>query len=293
MKRSVLHLLPALLFSLLISACTSGPYSPPYNNPGSDRYAQQHDSGPDNPRDISQLVEPTPKAEPKSRYGNPASYVVNGKRYHVLDSANGYDKTGMASWYGEKFHGYRTSSGEPYDMYKFTAANKVLPLPTYVRVTNLDNNESVIVRVNDRGPFHEGRIIDLSWAAAKKIGIAAKGTGRVRVVAITPGEHSEEVTRQITAGAISAAGHDLPVKAKLYLQLGAFSSLSDEASRLQQQVGGMSGLPPVALVMRDNLYKLWVGPFANDLERQQARSRLQNSGMSAMPVNDTLAPDCH
>lgn len=290
------NLLP-LLLALLLGACSSGPYTSSnsgYNNPGSDRYAQQQDSAPTSPQDISQLVEPVPKAEPKSRYGNPASYKVNGKTYYVLDSAKGYDKTGMASWYGEKFHGYRTSSGEPYDMYKFTAANKVLPLPTYVRVTNLDNNKSVIVRVNDRGPFHAGRIIDLSWAAAKKLDIAAKGTGRVRVQAIIPSDNPQEVTRQITAGAIMATGAKSPAAAaKLYLQAGAFRSLSDDASRLQQQLGGISGLPPVAIVMRDNLYKLWIGPFVNDSIRQQARQRLQQKGMASIPIDDTLAPDCH
>ena len=101
--------------------------------------------------------------EPKSRYGNPESYVVFGKRYYVKDSSKGYVETGIASWYGTKFHGRRTSSGETYDMYAMTAAHKTLPLPTYVEVTNLNNGRSIIVKVNDRGRFHEIRIIDLSY----------------------------------------------------------------------------------------------------------------------------------
>jgi rare lipoprotein A len=126
--------------------------------------------------------------EPLSRYGNPASYVVFGKRYYTLKSAEGYQERGIASWYGTKFHGRRTSSGERYDMYGMTAAHKSLPLPTYVEVRNLKNGRTAVLRVNDRGPFHEGRIIDLSYAAALKLDIAATGTGLVEVRALTPGE---------------------------------------------------------------------------------------------------------
>jgi rare lipoprotein A len=113
---------------------------------------------------------------------------VLGKPYHVMPSAEGYVERGKASWYGEKFHGRATSSLEPYDMYAFTAAHKTLPLPTYARVTNLDNGRSIIVRVNDRGPFHAGRIIDLSYAAAIKLGIHVRGTGNVEVRALTSGK---------------------------------------------------------------------------------------------------------
>jgi len=127
-----------------------------------------------------------PQPETKSRYGNPETYVVFGERYHVLDTSDGYVERGIASWYGEPFHGRRTSSGETYDMYRLTAAHKSLPLPTYVQVTNLDNGLQIVVRVNDRGPFHEGRIIDLSYAAAKKIGMIGPGTARVEVRALDP-----------------------------------------------------------------------------------------------------------
>ena len=130
--------------------------------------------------DVDAIPEATPRKEPRSRYGN-RSYSVLGKRYQVLDSAEGYDEVGMASFYGNKFHGRRTSNLEVYDMYAFTAAHKTLPLPSYARVTNLDNGRSIVVRVNDRGPFHPGRIIDLSYAAAVKLGYRDQGVARVEV----------------------------------------------------------------------------------------------------------------
>lgn len=130
------------------------------------------------------VPEAVPKAESRSKYGNPTSYRVGRKRYYVMKDAKGYDKKGYASWYGRKFHGQRTSSRERYDMYSMTAASTTLPIPTYVRVTNLENGRSVVVKVNDRGPFHSRRIIDLSYAAAKQLGYAHKGTAYVQVTAI-------------------------------------------------------------------------------------------------------------
>lgn len=126
-----------------------------------------------------------PDEEP-SRYSNMESYVVFGERYHILDSSKGYDEVGEASWYGKKFHGRLTSNREVYDMYKVSAAHKTLPLPSYVEVTNLDNGKKLVVRVNDRGPFHDGRIIDLSYKAAKMLGVVEKGVQKVRVVALEP-----------------------------------------------------------------------------------------------------------
>ena len=145
------------------------------------------DSVPDEIPDVDAIPEPEVKAEPRSRVGN-RSYAVLGKRYHVRDSAEGYVEEGQASFYGKKFHGRLTSNQEVYDMYAFTAAHKTLPLPSFVRVTNLANGKSVVVRVNDRGPFHAGRIIDLSYAAATKLGFTRQGTARVEVRALTPEE---------------------------------------------------------------------------------------------------------
>lgn len=158
----------------------------------SSRYRSRSDSVPTNIPDVSKLPEPVPKVEPRSLYGNKSPYSVLGQTYRVLPSPHGYVERGIASFYGNKFHGYKTSSLEDYDMYQFSAAHKTLPLPSYARVTNLENGKSVIVRINDRGPFHENRIIDLSFAAAVKIGVWPKGTGLVEVRAIDPGDPGSE-----------------------------------------------------------------------------------------------------
>lgn len=150
------------------------------------RYQHAQDFTPQTIPDISTIPEPTPKAEPLSALGNPSSYRVWGKEYQVLPTAAGYHERGVASWYGMKFHGHRTANGEIYDVYQYTAAHKTLPLPSYVRVTRVDTGQSVVVRVNDRGPFHNGRIIDLSYAAAVKLGINRKGTAEVDVEVVQP-----------------------------------------------------------------------------------------------------------
>ncbi|AOH35353.1 septal ring lytic transglycosylase RlpA family protein [Luteimonas sp. JM171] len=146
------------------------------------------DSAPDYIPDVDAIPEPEVVDEPRSRYGNRSPYTVLGKRYTVLDDTQGFVEEGLASYYGNKFHGRRTSNMEVYDMYAFTAAHKHLPLPSFARVTNLDNGRSVVVRVNDRGPFHEGRVVDLSWAAAVKLDMHRQGTARVEVRALSPGE---------------------------------------------------------------------------------------------------------
>ncbi|TWT20275.1 septal ring lytic transglycosylase RlpA family protein [Luteimonas marina] len=146
------------------------------------------DSTPDYLPNVACIPEPVVAFEPRSAYGNRSPYTVLGKSYRVLDSTDGFVETGLASYYGNKFHGRRTSNHEVYDMYAFTAAHKSLPLPSFARVTSLDNGRSVVVRVNDRGPFHEGRVIDLSYAAAVKLDIHRRGTGRVEVRALRPGE---------------------------------------------------------------------------------------------------------
>lgn len=171
------------------------PYAPAVEDPGKrgdyvagGLYAPHvADSAPDEIHDVDAIPEPEVKAEPRSRVGN-RSYAVLGKRYQIRDSADGYVEAGMASYYGKKFHGRLTSNQEVYDMYAFSAAHKSLPLPSYVRVTNLANGKSVVVRVNDRGPFHAGRVIDLSFAAATKLGFTKQGTARVEVQALTPDE---------------------------------------------------------------------------------------------------------
>ena len=143
------------------------------------------DTTPDHVPDVDCIAEPVVTDEPRSPVGNRSPYSVLGKKYEVMPRVDGYVERGTASYYGNKFHGRRTSNQEVYDMYAFTAAHKTLPLPSFARVTNLDNGKSVVVRVNDRGPFHEGRVIDLSYAAAIKLGITQRGTGRVEVRALT------------------------------------------------------------------------------------------------------------
>lgn len=215
-----------------------------------DRYQDQADSVPSGPPpDVDKLPEPVPHWEPRSTYGNKSPYTVLGHTYRVLRTAKGYDERGIASFYGNKFHGYKTSNLENYDMYKFSAAHKTLPLPSYARVTNLANGKSVIVRINDRGPFHDNRLIDLSYAAAVKIGIWPKGTGLVEVRAIDP-SHPERtppaaavVNGQVKPAAPAAngepvAGAPVPVlgnKPSIYLQVGAFSDASN-AERLAERL---------------------------------------------------------
>lgn len=165
-----------VLLSMLLSGCFSSRNSGGYYK----------DDGP--PRrnvNVAKIADAVPRQEPLSRTGN-KPYKALGKRYYPMDSAKGYKERGQASWYGKKFHGNRTSSGEPYDMYAMTAAHKTLPLPTYVRVVNVDNNRAVVVKVNDRGPFLHNRIIDLSYVAAKKLDMLGRGTANVFVEAIDP-----------------------------------------------------------------------------------------------------------
>jgi rare lipoprotein A len=171
MNQQLLLLFYVLCFSFL-SACSSG------------RYQHKNDSIPTRLPSQAELKDALPRAEPYSRGGN-KDYQVFGKSYKVLNAAHGFKQTGIASWYGKKFHGHLTSNGEIYDMYTMSAAHKNLPLPTYLKVTNTDNNKSIIVRVNDRGPFHQSRIIDLSYSAAYQLDMLKTGTAHVKIAAIT------------------------------------------------------------------------------------------------------------
>ena len=174
-KRGAAPLAVSTGFALALGACTMLATGPAAPNPS---------NGVDIP--ASDIPDAVPKPEVKTRTGNPEWYEVDGERYRVLETSEGYRETAMASWYGQAFQGRRTSSGEPYDMYQMTAAHKTLPIPTYVRVTNLENGRSVILRVNDRGPFIEGRNIDVSFVAAQKLDMVRNGTARVEVVALDP-----------------------------------------------------------------------------------------------------------
>lgn len=164
------------------------------------------DTTPDYIPNVEAIPEPEVVALPRSRYGNGPTYTVLGKRYTVLDDTADFVETGLASYYGQKFHGRRTSNQEVYDMYAYTAAHKSLPLPSFARVTNLENGQSVVVRVNDRGPFHDGRVVDLSYAAAVRIGVHPRGTARVEVRALSPGEDARHATGTHVAAVDPATG---------------------------------------------------------------------------------------
>ena len=208
------------------------------------------DSAPVNPPDLTRLPDPVPRTEPLSKYGNKSPYQVLGKTYYVLPNPDNYKEYGKASWYGTKFHGQRTSSGEPYDMYKLTAAHRSLPIPSYVRVTNLDNNRSAIVRVNDRGPFHSERLIDLSYAAAVKLGFADRGTARVMVELVDGTDQISNVAKAepgsapppattLPAGATALAvvppEPAVPGPEQIFLQAGAFKDAAG-AERLRKDL---------------------------------------------------------
>ena len=168
-----------------VQACTLvGPSANPVPGPTGSGSGGDRTAPPVLPEEIERIPDAVPTQESKTRSGNPRSYTQFGVEYRVLDTSKGYEAEGVASWYGPGFHGKRTSSGETYDQNAMTAAHTVLPLPTYVEVTNLDNGRFVIVRINDRGPFSGGRIIDLSYAAAKHLGFINQGTAKVRVTYI-------------------------------------------------------------------------------------------------------------
>lgn len=222
---------------------------------------------------LHEIPDAEPKVEPLAKYGNPSSYEVFGVKYYPVNSSEGYRKQGIASWYGTKFHGRLTSSREPYDMFKMTAAHRTLPLPSFVKVTNLENDKSVIVRVNDRGPFHSERIIDLSYAAAARIGILKQGTGKVLVEAINPQEAFEDNDQpepQIAA-----------IQKAIYLQVGAFSQ-RENAESLQQSLQTSQIDSAIKLTQSSTvpLYRVQLGPFTNREEADVMRQQLSPYGVT-------------
>ncbi len=239
----------------------------------------RQDSAPAKPVDVSHVQNAVPKIEPRAKYGNPSSYVVFGKRYHVLKSAAGYNQVGYASWYGTKFHGQLTSSREPYDMFAMTAASTNLPLPTFVRVTNLSNNRSVIVKVNDRGPFASNRIIDLSYAAAKKLGYLNKGTALVRVTAINARTWAANQRRE-TLPAPQARSQVAVHEPGVFLQVGAFADRVN-AERLRDQLAARTGS---AVQIKEGfhnnapIYRVQLGPLIGVAAYDRIRSELTNEG---------------
>ena len=226
------------------------------------------DKAPSKQVDVSTIPNAVPKDEPKSRYGNPKSYVVFDKRYYVMESNKGFVEKGIASWYGTKFHGRRTSSGETYDMYAMTAAHKNLPLPTYVEVTNLKNGKKIIVKVNDRGPFHENRIIDLSYTAAIKLDIIKKGTGLVEIRVVGPGQTAAV---DVGKGAPVVTTPTVINEDGFYIQVGSFGNLTN-AEGLKQKLApiGKDKINISEVVVSGNaLYRVRIGPLT-DIDQADA-----------------------
>ena len=236
-----------------------------------------------------------PRDEPRSRYGNGPDYKVFGKSYKVLNSSHGYQERGVASWYGKKFHGRMTSNQEPYDMYAMTAAHKSLPLPTYVRVRNLKNNRSVVVRVNDRGPFVDNRLIDLSYSAALKLDMVRDGTGLVEVTAISfdsagldkPGLDNPDIDRT-AANALKSRTANTPAKRahtpaeKVFVQVGAFgdSANAQRRFRLLKNNGFQKAFVHEDRQQSPTLYRVRIGPIASVSQYDALVNRLRDIGIA-------------
>jgi rare lipoprotein A len=250
--------LALLLGVALLAACTAPP-------PDS-RYPQAQDTAPVRsigPQDVSDAV---PRADPILAVGNKSPYTVNGKRYEILENSHNYKQRGTASWYGTKFHGHETSNGEIFDLYQASAAHKTLPIPCYARVTNLDNGRSVVVRVNDRGPFHGDRLIDLSYAAAVKLGYMESGTANVEVEVLNIAGVDDR------RGTVNGSYR--------YLQMGAFGSESS-ALRLQGELRALLttdvSISPVESG-GSMLYRVRVGPVASNDELLSVQQTLKDKG---------------
>lgn len=248
-----------LLLAAALGACGTAPVD--------------EDAAPARPRDVSRIPDAVPRAEPRSARGNPPVYEVMGSRYYVMKDAAGHRERGIASWYGTKFHGRLTSSGEPYDMYAMTAAHKTLPLPSYVRVTHAHNGRSIVVRVNDRGPFVGDRIIDLSYAAAVRLGMHNDGTALVDIEVVAPAAG----TTAAAAAAAPASQAEPAAEAPVWLQVGAFSDAGN-AARLQARltergIGDVVTHPEQR--RRSTVYRVRIGPLGtvDEIERMLAAVR--------------------
>ena len=290
----------------LLAACSSAPkkessppsphLSPPAPS-ASTKYYKDDGPGDNPPANLDAIPDATPRLEPLSRFSN-RPYTVLGKDYVPATTPRAYRERGIASWYGRKFHGQKTSNGETYDMYAMTAAHPTLPLPSYVRVTSVATGKSVVVRVNDRGPFLHDRIIDLSYAAAHRIGVAAKGSGEVVVEAIIPGEGGSVLAAAPLPPVVAAASTRTaeappvaPISAEasggFAVQLGAFQNYNNAQAFLahtQSQLASAQVEPRVREA--GGLYRVYVGPYPDREEAKRVADRLS----SAFGVATAIAP---
>lgn len=272
-----------LLLIILLSSCS---------------HVVKKDGPPNYYIDETRIPNAVPKCEPLAKYGNMRSYTVFGKRYYVMKAHHNYEEKGIASWYGTQFHARRTSSGERYNMLAMTAAHKTLPLPTYVEVTNLRNNRKIIVKVNDRGPFASNRIIDLSYVAAKKLGMLGHGTAPVKIKTIDPNTYGRSWMMAKRASGSSCAtkrnhnqpSHFAPVVAiendkmlPVYLQVGAFRDRLN-AIKLKNRLVTLLEAPIKIYSPTTNtrLYRVQVGPIKDMAAREEITHRLRGLGIKPM-----------
>lgn len=279
-------------------ASSSSTDKPRTSDSQSGRYkGKPTDWGPDKEIDMSHVPDAVPRYENRTIAGNKNPYTVLGKTYFLMEDERAYIERGKASWYGFKFNGELTSNGELYDMFAMTGAHKTLPIPSYVRVTNLDNRSSVVVRINDRGPFHAGRIVDLSYAAAQRLGITRAGTGNVEVEVVVPEgdprpplrmRKQNKVDRD--SGLVSQAETGTtPVDSKLpdgtYLQIAAFG-VEKSAKQFASSVKGSVSFPVIISVAKSpvTLYRVRIGPFKDAQSIQRAREELGKIDISEVHV---------
>jgi rare lipoprotein A len=282
-----------LTCAAMLAACGTSPPKPSPIEPsatppaGSSRYYK--DDGPgEAPSNLDQIPDATPRPEPLNRFAN-RPYTVMGQDYVPATTLRPYKERGVASWYGRKFHGQKTSNGDTYDMYAMTAAHPTLPLPSYAKVTNVNTGKTVIVRVNDRGPFLHGRIIDLSYAAAHRVGIAAPGSGEVLVEAIIPGESPTivatnplpPVARMPTPAAPAAVTVNAPTPSAatgFSVQLGAFQNnvnAQNFLAHVQTQLTDANVEPKVREA--NGLYRVYVGPYTDRDEARRVADRISSA----------------
>jgi len=265
---------------LLVAACGSTPKkaSGPAE-PGTFGKYYSNDGPPDKvPENLAQIPDAVPRDEPFHKYAN-RPYTVFGHTYVPVVDKQPTKERGIASWYGKMFHGRKTASGEPYDMFAMTAAHKTLPIPSFARVTNVKTGKSVVVRINDRGPFHADRVIDLSYAAAARIGIAAAGSGLVDVERIFA---PTDVVALAPVAPPVMADVETPVvtqeASSMWLQLGAFSSAENaEAFRVRALASLQWNLEPIDVSARDGLYRVRLGPYRNRQEATAIAERVRES----------------
>lgn len=271
-----------LLLALLLSACGHQAYrrGGPSVIPPNEDYAPSPEEIPEN---VAKTPDAVPQAEPPSKTGNAKTYTVFGESYTVMDNAAGFRQRGYASWYGKKFHGRKTASSERYDIYGMTAAHKTLPLPTYVRVTNLGNGKTAVVKVNDRGPFHSDRIIDLSYAAAAKLGIIGHGTAMVEIEALTPADNTSAPTETAQSNAELK-----PIGRNAYLQVAAYADPIN-AVALREELR-QHGIGPVEIRINDAetspVHRVVVGPFSDETVAQETLRRLSERSLHAEWIRD-------